>query len=113
MAENGKDGVLKKVYRFVIGNEREGYALCHPRFTEYVRQLAEPDIQRYTDILLAHCAKWSEHRSPYVMAHYARHLAEAGREMELWNLLAATQDWLKEQTRYDPSRRRRDCEAVG
>ena len=105
-------GVLKKVNRFVIGNEREGYALCHPRFTEYVRQLAEPDIQRYTDILLAHCAKWSEHRSLYAMAHYARHLAEAGREMELWNLLATTQDWLKEQTRYDPSRRQyaRDIE---
>jgi hypothetical protein len=91
------DGVLAEVRRFVIGDEREGYALCHPRFADYVRRrVGSRTLQTYSDALLAYCAGWREHRSPYALAHYAGHLAEAGRWEELHTLAAAgdeRQEW--------------------
>ena len=91
------DGVLSEVRRFVIGNERQGYALCHPRFADYVRRrVGTRVLQTYTDALLNYCANWREHHSPYVLAHYAGHLAEAGRWEELHTLVATgggRQEW--------------------
>jgi len=46
-----------------------------------------------------------ELHSRYGLHHLTRHLADAGHERDLWSLLAATPNWLKEQARYDPSRR--------
>ncbi len=80
--------MLAKVQRFVIGDEREGYTLCHPRFAEYVQGLiGRSALQTYTDALLNHCARWPEHRSRYALAYYASHLAEAGRWGDLHALV--------------------------
>jgi hypothetical protein len=90
-------GTGAEVRRFVIGGEREGYALCHPRFADYVRRRVGPRaLQTYTEALLAYCAGWRKHRSPYALAHYAGHLAEAGRWEELHTLVATgdeRQEW--------------------
>jgi tetratricopeptide (TPR) repeat protein len=99
------DAVLDAIRRFVIGDEHNGYALCHPRFIDFVQQKIKRNlIEKYTDSLLAHCANWRTHHSKYARAHYVRHLADAGRENDIWNLIVETPDWLAEQTLSDPSR---------
>lgn len=92
----GLDGVLTEVRRFVIGDEHEGYALCHPRFADYVRRRVGPALQTYTEALLAYCARWREHGSPYALAHYAGHLHEARRYDELYTLVEE-RAWMEAQ----------------
>jgi hypothetical protein len=82
------DGVLAEVRRFVIGDYESGYALCHPRFADYVRRrVGARVVQKYTDDLLSWCSHWREHLSTYALSYYARHLAQAGRALELRRLL--------------------------
>ncbi|MGB3218310.1 MAG: ATP-binding protein [Anaerolineae bacterium] len=82
------DGVLTEVRRFAIGGEQQGYALCHPRFADYVRRRVGPRaVQTYTDALLAYCVSWHEHRSPYAFRYATAHLLEAERWQELLDLV--------------------------
>lgn len=82
------DGVLTEVRRFVIGGEQQGYALCHPRFADYVRRRVGPRaLQTYTEALLAYCVNWCEHRSPYAFRYATTHLLEAERWQELLDLV--------------------------
>lgn len=82
------DGVLTEVRRFVIGGEQQGYALCHPRFADYVRWRVGPRaLQTYTEALLAYCVNWREHRSPYAFRYATAHLLEAERWQELLDLV--------------------------
>lgn len=82
------DGVLSELRRFVIGNEREDYALSHPRFADYVRRRIGPRaLQAYTDTLLTYCARWKEHLSPYALRYFTTHLSESGRVEELLALV--------------------------
>lgn len=82
------DGVLTEVRRFVIGGELQGYALCHPRFADYVRRRVGPRaLQTNTEALLAYCVNWREHRSPYAFRYATAHLLEAERWQELLDLL--------------------------
>lgn len=79
------DEVLSQVRRFVTGDDRHGYAMAHPRLQEYMR--AHIKTGAYRDRLLAHCARWQEHRSRYALSHYAAHLADAGRIDDLYKLI--------------------------
>jgi len=83
--------------RFIVGDKDNGYALCHPRLADYVQStFARRELQAYRDTLVAYCAGWRDHRSPYALAHYAGHLAEAGRWEELHTLVATgaeRQEW--------------------
>jgi len=82
------DGVLAEVRRFVIGGEKQGYALCHPRFADYVRRrVGSRVLQTYTDALLTHCLNWRAHNSPYAFRYVTAHLLEAGRVQELLDLV--------------------------
>lgn len=82
------DGVLAEVRRFVIGGEKQGYALCHPRFADYVRRRVGSRVLRtYTDALLTHCMNWRAHNSPYAFRYVTAHLLEAGRTQELLDLV--------------------------
>jgi hypothetical protein len=82
------DGVLSEVRRFVIGDEQKGYALSHPRFTDYVRRRVGPRaLQTYTDALLSYCANWYAHRSPYALQYFSAHLLESRRYRELLDLV--------------------------
>lgn len=82
------DGVLAEVRRFVIGSEQQGYALCHPRFADYVRRrVGLRVLQTYTDALLTHCLNWRAHNSPYAFRCVTAHLLEAGRTQELLDLV--------------------------
>jgi tetratricopeptide (TPR) repeat protein len=99
------DEVLGMVRRYVVGTEEAGYALCHPRFQEYLagRKL-KGQAARYRERLLGYCSRWAEHRSPYAFAHYAAHLKEAGRTGELYALVE-DRGWYEASCAYDPSRR--------
>jgi len=82
------DGVLTEVRRFVIGSEQQGYALCHPRFADYVRRRVGPRaLQTCTEALLVYCVNWCEHRSPYAFRYATAHLLEAERWQELLDLV--------------------------
>ena len=84
-AEDFFDDVLSQVQRWVVGDEARGYALAHPRLRQYMRPHIR--IGPYLDTLLAYCAHWQEHRSPYAFAHYAEHLAQAGQTEALYALI--------------------------
>lgn len=83
-----------EVIRTVLTDDGQGrYALFHSAFQDYFLHL-----ERYTDNrfhrhaetikevreqLLAYCARWNEHRSPYALRYYAEHLLDANRVDEL------------------------------
>jgi tetratricopeptide (TPR) repeat protein len=85
-SEDRFDEVLKNVRRFIAGNDKQGYALAHPRLTNYMRTRIK--TRSYTDKVLGYCAKWQQHRSPYVLRHYVEHLKEAGHQETLYNLIS-------------------------
>jgi WD40 repeat protein len=80
---------IKQLQRYVIGDEKNGYSLCHPRFRDYVAQerIKEREQEPYRQRLLDYCARWYEHNSEYALNHYANHLADAGHWDDLANLL--------------------------
>ncbi len=79
------DEVIVGVRRFVSTDEQSGYTLAHPRLQRYLRWRLKVD--RYEDKLLAYCTDWPEHRSPYALANFARHLAESGQKTALFALV--------------------------
>jgi tetratricopeptide (TPR) repeat protein len=84
------DEVIHKIRRFVAYDESQGYAIAHPRLRQYMRTKIKTDA--YHEKLLAYCAAWQKHYSPYALKHYARHLAEAGKGDKLYRLI--TKAWM-------------------
>jgi hypothetical protein len=83
------DQTLKAVGRFVIGDEADGYTMCHPRFRDYVADRMKDEISRYRQALLNYCAGWAQNGSRYAVRYYARHLADAGAWDGLHQLLTS------------------------
>lgn len=79
------DRTIDKVQRYLVGSGNQGYALCHPRFQEYLAQeeIRESDQRPYRERLLAYCARWPEHRDPYALQYYAEYLRDEG----AWSVL--------------------------
>ncbi len=72
------DSVLTSVRRFVMGDDASGYALVHPRLQAYLRDPRRiKAMPLYRDKLLAYCADWASHRSPYALSHAIDHFAQA------------------------------------
>lgn len=100
--EWGFDKVIGQVQRFVTRSEEEGeetYALCHPRFRDY---LANDKLRNqavsYRERLLTYCANWQQYKpsSRYAFEYFARHLSDAGRWDDLHALVATgkeRQEW--------------------
>lgn len=82
-----------KLRRHLSGDRQTGYALCHPRFRDFLcAELFTPEeIEDYRAQLLTYCGRWREHRSDYALTHYPSHLAQAGRRAELYALI--DDDW--------------------
>ena len=76
------DNAMETLHRFVLGDEHQGYVLCHPRFQDYITQKVLRGDTRYRERILAYCGRWSEHGSRYALAAYTGHLIE---EMESIN----------------------------
>jgi tetratricopeptide (TPR) repeat protein len=94
------DPAILRLQRFVLGDEKLGYRLCHDRFKDWVTQnkIMPLDRSKYLGNLLAYCARWRPDGSRYALTHYARHLADAGgddpdRIEELYNLIS--NDWMR------------------
>src|SRR5271165_470646 len=87
---------LERVRRFVLGSPDGGYALCHPRFHDYIanERIKEKAQEPYRERLLGYCSRWREHKSKYALAHYPMHLVEVGRTSELKQLLFNL-EWLQ------------------
>jgi len=85
---------IKQLQRYVVGDEKDGYTFCHPRFRDYVAQerIKEPEQLPYRQRLLDYCARWREHKREYALANYVTHLAEVGRIKDLLDLLGP--EWL-------------------
>jgi len=97
------DRVPSQVWRFVEGDEENGYSLSHPRFQEYVKERLGQKCAQYEERLLAYCARWREHESDYALEHYAAHLFEAGRREELYGLI--DKEWMELKRRRTGSHR--------
>lgn len=82
--------------RYLIGNGHDGYALCHPRFADYLKKIFLPaEQQAFRDQLLGYCEHWREHKSAYTLSHYPAHLFELDRDDELFALI--NKDWMEAQ----------------
>jgi hypothetical protein len=83
--------VLDRVHRLVLTDEAGAMSLAHPRLKKHLQERLEqeaPDVvHMYAEQLLAYCARWSEHRGPYALSYFARHLYEAGEHERLYDLL--------------------------
>jgi hypothetical protein len=88
------DRTIERVKRYVSGNEEEGYRLSEPRFQEYLSQHRVKGAARevYRERLLRYCSRWRDHKSQYALRHYTRHLKDAGRLDDLYQLIS--KDWM-------------------
>jgi hypothetical protein len=69
---------IERVRRFVNGEDKNGYALCHPRFQTYLGdRLGTEEAAIYRNRLVKWCRQWKTHRLPYAFTFYAAHLAQA------------------------------------
>lgn len=107
----GKSLLLKKelggsLQRYLVGDQKNGYALCHARFGELLatKDFLGDDVKYYRDMLLTYCARWQEHRSKYAMSHYAAHLVEENRSEELYALVE-NKHWFESKLHLDSSGR--------
>jgi hypothetical protein len=83
---------VNRVRRFVKGDDVGGYTLMHSRFRDHMRFHPDVNTSYYQDKLLSYCANWLQHRGPYALSYYARHLAEAGERDKLYGLI--TKAWM-------------------
>lgn len=88
-----------KLRRYLVGDQEAGYALCHPRFRDFlcIDPFIEAELDACREALLTYCKRWREHRSDYALNHLATHLAEAGDTDELNRLIDSA--W--KQARYE------------
>jgi hypothetical protein len=61
------DSAIKRVARYIVGSDKAGYDLCHPRFRQYISdEKVTPQGQDiYRDRLLAFCAGWKNSHNRY------------------------------------------------
>ena len=89
------DKAINQISRYIIGDPEDGYTLCHDRFKKY---LAEGNIKdlvvKYNQRMLYYCARWKDHKSAYALKHFAAHLYEAEKWIELQGLFA-NDAWLQ------------------
>jgi tetratricopeptide (TPR) repeat protein len=77
-----------KLRRYLVGDPQEGYALCHPRFGDYLQTKFFPEeLQNYREELLSYCSRWREHKSKYALSFYPVHLFELGHVSDLYALI--------------------------
>jgi hypothetical protein len=83
-----------QLQRYVVGDDKEGYAFCHKRFRDYVakERIKKRGQRPYRERLLRYCARWQEHKSKYTLTYCAAHLAHDGRYQDLLSLL--TPEWI-------------------
>ena len=76
--------------RYLAGNRRTGFALCHPRFRDFLcqRVFTKEELTQWRDQLLDHCRRWrTADASDYVLDHLVGHLIEVGATDELFELI--------------------------
>ncbi|HTT12137.1 MAG TPA: ATP-binding protein [Burkholderiaceae bacterium] len=71
------DAAVESVQRYVIGTDKAGYSLCHPRFHDYVSEKIGPKLANaYRDRLALWCeTAWREAHSRYAATYVIDHLA--------------------------------------
>jgi len=79
--ESGVEDAIEIVRRFLVGDEDDGWSLCHWRFQDYLmrKRFRKKARAPYLERLVAWCGEWDEHESPYAIRHAPEHLLEAGR----------------------------------
>ncbi len=82
--------VLSDVRRFVVGDEKTGYALIHPRLQTYLQDPGRiRAVPTYAAKLLNYCLNWHANHSPYALRFTLAHCAQAE---DYTNLFATIND---------------------
>ena len=82
-----------KVRRYVVGDERWGDPIGHPKFRDHLAsKFGDSERYEYLNELVDFCAEWRKHKCPYALSYYPTHLAELGRNRDLRNLL--DKEWM-------------------
>jgi tetratricopeptide (TPR) repeat protein len=71
-----------------IGGEdgKRTYSFAHPLLAVEFAKVLGSEAERARQSLLAWCAQWQTHKSPYALRHYAEHLREANEVAQLYAL---------------------------
>ena len=83
---------LKSFGRFLVGDEAQGYALCHARFQEFLLTQLASTLGASRARLLQWCQEEARAQSSsgaplYVVRHLAQHLGDEGRVEDLYTLI--------------------------
>jgi tetratricopeptide (TPR) repeat protein len=72
-------GSPRRTRRGRIGGEdgKRTYSFAHPLLAVEFAKVLGSEAERARQSLLAWCAEWQTHKSPYALRHYAEHLREA------------------------------------
>jgi tetratricopeptide (TPR) repeat protein len=72
-------GSPRRTRRGRIGGEdgKRTYSFAHPLLAVEFAKVLGSEAERARQSLLAWCAQWQTHKSPYALRHYAEHLREA------------------------------------
>jgi hypothetical protein len=70
------------------GDQKWGWSLYHDSFRQYLQETDTLKNARHRahELLLNWCSHWADHKNPYALRNYAQHLANAGRQQELFTL---------------------------
>lgn len=83
------NAVLAGVRRFVVGDEKTGYALIHPRLQTYLQDPGRiRAIPVYAAKLLDYCLNWQENRSPYALRFAVIHCIQAEDYASLFTIIS-------------------------
>jgi tetratricopeptide (TPR) repeat protein len=81
-------GSPRRTRRGRIGGEdgKRTYSFAHPLLAVEFAKVLGSEAERARQSLLAWCAEWQTHKSPYALRHYAEHLREANEVAQLYAL---------------------------
>ena len=84
--------------RWVIGNEQDGYRLCHQKFGDYIAQQVKTGLEEPRRNLLLYCKNWRQNGSKYALKHFVEHLLELNRFDEAVELFNSRTGWRRNGT---------------
>jgi hypothetical protein len=90
-----------------IGGEdgKRTYSFAHPLLAVEFAKVLGSEAERARQSLLAWCAEWQTHKSPYALRHYAEHLREA-KQVDALYALARDEAFAQAQIGRHPARPR-------
>lgn len=88
--------------RWIVGDDANGYSICHKRLAEYVaRKAGAARCDLAEQRLVDYCEQWKTNGSSYAISHYLSHLLKLDRYAEACALIES-HAWCQQKQERDP-----------